>query len=208
MKYLVITGTVLLGLAACGPTALPPVNGFGNATMNNTLAQTGDSTYRVELAQRFASEVPNTINFDFNSYQLDAEARSILQKQATWILQFPEVRFSVFGNTDLVGSAEFNYQLGLRRAQAAVNFLVSQGIERSRLDALVSFGDTRPLVQTPDPNRTNRRTVTEVSGFVQSDPTVMNGKYAEIIFRQYVDSAGTPADTLVPSATVDEAITE
>ncbi len=208
MKYLVITGTVLFGLAACGPTALPPVNGFGNSTMNNTLAQTGDSTYRVELAQRFASEVPNTINFEFNSSQLDAQARSILQQQATWIRQFPEVRFSVFGNTDLVGGAQFNYQLGLRRAQAAVNYLVSLGVERSRLDALVSFGDTRPLVQTEAPNRTNRRTVTEVSGFVESDPMVMNGKYAEIVFRQYVESAGTPASDLVPSATLADVVAQ
>jgi hypothetical protein len=89
-----------------------------------------------------------------------------------------------------VGSGAYNYQLGLRRAQTAVAFLVSQGIDRSRLDALVSEGETQPLVITQEEERRNRRTVTEVSGFVQRHPNVLNGRYAEIIFRDYVNSAG------------------
>jgi peptidoglycan-associated lipoprotein len=166
--------------------------GFGNATMNNTLVMTGQAAYRDSLAARFAAEVPTTINFAFNSAVLDGEAQTILRQQANFIRQFPEVRFSVFGHTDLVGSASFNYQLGLRRAQTAVNFLVSQGVERSRLDALVSEGKTQPLVATQGPERRNRRTETTVSGFVERHPNVLNGRYAEIIFRDYVGSAVPP----------------
>jgi peptidoglycan-associated lipoprotein len=77
--------------------------------------------------------------------------RAILRQQATWIQQFPEVRFRVYGHTDLVGSAAYNQALGLRRAQAAVRFLESQGISRSRLEAVASFGKTRPLVNTSAP---------------------------------------------------------
>lgn len=164
--------------------------GFGNATMNNTLVMTGQADYRINLNNRFAAEVPTTINFAFNSAALDAEAQDILRAQAAFIRAFPEVRFSVYGHTDAVGSTAYNYQLGLRRAQAAVAFLVSQGIDRSRLDALVSEGETRPLVVTDMEERRNRRTVTEVSGFVQRHPNVLNGRYAEIIFRDYVNSAG------------------
>ena len=101
-----------------------------------------------------------------------------------------------------MGSAAFNYGLGLRRAETAVLYLTSQGISRSRLDAVVSRGLTQPLVLTNDPERQNRRTVTEVSGFVQNNPTVMNGKYAEIIFRDYVASAGVPATNAGITATV------
>lgn len=203
-----MTGTAALALlAACGSPSDPTWSsfrseaglgyndgGFGNATMNNTLVMSGQADYRINLNNRFAAEVPTTINFAFNSYALDAEAQQILRAQAAFIRQFPEVRFSVFGHTDLVGSASFNYQLGLRRAQAAVNFLVSQGVDRSRLDALVSEGLTQPIVLTEGPERRNRRTVTEVSGFVQGHPNVLNGRYAEIIFRDYVASAGLPAD--------------
>ena len=165
---------------------------FGNATMNNTLIQSGEMSYTVALAERFAAEVPDTINFAFNSAELSAEARSILKRQADFIRQFPEVRFRVYGHTDLVGSHGYNQRLGLRRAQAAVAYLTSQGISKSRLEAVVSYGKTRPIVATSQPEVRNRRTVTEVSGFVGSHPLVLNGKYAEIIWREYVNSGVRP----------------
>ena len=162
---------------------------FGNATMNNTQVQTGQGSFTVNLNRRFASEVATTINFPFNSTVLDAQARATLQRQAAWIRQFPEVRFKVYGHTDLVGSTAYNRRLGLRRAEAAVLYLTSQGVDRSRLEAVVTFGETQPLVVTEGQERRNRRTVTEVSGFVDSHPTIMNGRYAEVIFREYVTSA-------------------
>jgi hypothetical protein len=41
----------------------------------------------------------------------------------------------------------------------------------------------------------NRRTVTEVSGFVESHPLVLNGKYAEIIWREFLGTAVRPIET-------------
>ena len=168
---------------------------FGIATMNNTLIHTGAASYRISLARRFAEEIPSTVNFAFDSTVLDADAQAALRQQAHWIRQFPEVRFKVYGHTDLVGSQAYNRQLGLRRARAVVNYLVSQGVDRSRLEAVVSRGETQPLIVTEGRERRNRRTVTEVSGFVQRHPTVLNGKYAQVIFREYIASA-QPASTL------------
>ncbi|MBW6506084.1 MAG: OmpA family protein [Rhodobacteraceae bacterium] len=162
---------------------------FGNATMNNTLIQSGERDYAVSLNQRFNAQVPTTVNFAFNSSVLDGAAQRALAQQADWIRQFPEVRFRVYGHTDLVGSNAYNHALGLRRAQAVVSFLATQGISRSRLEAMVSYGETRPLIFTENEDVRNRRTVTEVSGFLRNHPTVMNGKYAEIVFRDYVASA-------------------
>lgn len=162
---------------------------FGNATMNNTSVQSGERGYAIDLTRRFAADVPNTVNFAFNSAVLDGDAQAALRQQADWIRQFPEVRFRVFGHTDLVGSDGYNKRLGLRRAQAAVAYLTSFGISRSRLEAVVSYGETQPLVFTQSQERRNRRTVTEVSGFVANNPLVLNGKYAQIIWRSYVASA-------------------
>lgn len=207
MKYL-LTATIATSLlAGCANDVIDP-NGsfqseagativdrgdFGNATMNNTLVQTGQSSYTVNLQRRFTSEVSDTITFEFNSSQLTAAGQATLAQQAAWIKQFPEVRFKVFGHADAVGSNRYNQRLGLRRAQNAVNFLVSQGIARSRLEAVASFGETRPVVNTQAAEMRNRRAVTEVSGFVESHPTVLNGKYAEVIFREYVESATSDA---------------
>jgi len=189
---LLVLGAALLGLTACsdrelGYKATSPT--FGEATASNMAAMTGHQSFTMNLARRFAQEVPNTVNFAFNSAQLDDSARAILQRQADWIRQFPEIRFKVFGFTDLVGSSSYNYALGKRRAEAVVAYLGTQGISRSRLEALVSFGKTQPLIQTPGPELRNRRAITEVSGFVQNHPTVLNGKYGEVIFREYVASA-------------------
>lgn len=195
MLIKLLAPSALLALAACGASWDTEMGSeadkgqFGNATMNNTLIQNGELEYTVALAERFNAEVPDTINFEFNSYELTDEARAILKRQANFIRQFPEVRFRVYGHTDLVGSAAYNQRLGLRRAQAAVAYLSSQGVSRSRLEAVVSFGKTRPIVQTNQPEVRNRRTVTEVSGFVESHPLVLNGKYAAVIWREYVDSA-------------------
>ena len=180
LRFLVLSVS-LLALAGCGgefnrEAGQDTAQDFGNATMNNTMVQSGERNYTVQLAGRFAAEVPDTISI----------AVATLTQQANWIKQFPEVRFRVYGHTDLVGSNAYNKSLGLRRAQAVVSFFSSQGISRSRLEALTSFGETRPVVATNQPELRNRRTVTEVSGFVKRNPTVLNGKYAEVIYREYI----------------------
>lgn len=199
LRCLPLIAAAMFSLAGCDPTdftreagAEVDEGGFGNSTMNNALVMSGDRDYTIALAERFAREVPSTITFAFNSSELSPEARATLARQADWIRQFPEVRFRVYGHTDLVGSDAYNKALGLRRAKAAVRYLSSLGIGTARLEAVASFGKTRPVIQTPGPEQRNRRTVTEVSGFVQNNPMVLNGKYAAIIWRSYVLGAVPP----------------
>lgn len=163
--------------------------GFGNPTMTNTLIANGSISVAESLGRRFAADVNTMVNFEFNSSDLDANARAALLEQANWIRQFPEVRFRVYGHTDLVGSNAANRALGLRRANAVVRFLTSQGISRSRLEAIASFGETRPVIPTENPERRNRRTVTEVTGFTEGSGMLLNGKYGAIVLREYVDTA-------------------
>ena len=202
MKYLVLSAAAAMTMAACTPDN-PAVSSFyreagatqysdvsfGTAVNQNIAINNGSENYRISLARRFEAEVPTTVNFAFNSTALDSDARAILRQQAHFINQFPEVRFKVYGHTDLVGSTSYNRSLGLRRAQAVVLYLTTQGVSRSRLEAVVSFGEEQPLIVSEGRERANRRTVTEVSGFVENHPSVLNGRYAEVIFREYVESA-------------------
>jgi outer membrane protein OmpA-like peptidoglycan-associated protein len=204
MKYLALSLASAMVLGACAADdpsvasfyreagASPMDGAFGSAVNQNIAINNGDESYRISLARRFEAEVPTTVNFAFNSTALDEQARATLRRQADFIRQFPEVRFKVYGHTDLVGSQSYNRNLGLRRAQAVVLYLTSQGVSRSRLEAVVSFGEEQPLIVTEGRERANRRTVTEVSGFVEDHPAVLNGKYAEVIFREYVESAIPP----------------
>ena len=202
MKTLLTSTVTCLMLAGCaqeagtigaGAGSSTFDTGFGTATALNTKAMIDPAGATQMLGQRFAAEVDSTVTFAFNSSQLDATAQAVLMTQANWIRQFPEIRFRVYGHTDLVGSAAYNKRLGLARANAVVSFLATQGISRSRLEALVSFGETRPVIATQAPEERNRRTVTEVSGFVKGSPMLLNGKYAAVIFREYVASAVPPS---------------
>ena len=208
---------LVAGTAGCTTTSTDPVltqffqeaggyldnGGFGNATHLNHQVMTGEAGYTVDLANRFSGEVTSTVNFAFNSARLDANAQAILRQQADWIRQFPEVRFRVYGHTDAVGSNAFNRRLGLRRANAVVSHLTRLGISRSRLEAVVSHGETQPLVVTQGRERRNRRTVTEVSGFVKGHPGVLDGKYAQIIYRDYIASAVPPTQLTTDLASED-----
>ncbi len=200
IKTLLAATSILAILAGCGDARLGQVwtseagsfldeGQFGNPTMNNTELHSGERTFLAAMENRFANEVTDTVNFAFNTAILDATAQATLRVQANWIRQFPEVRFRVYGHTDLVGSNAYNKRLGMRRARAVVNYLVSHGVDRARLEAVVSEGETQPLIVTEGRERANRRTVTEVFGLVADHPMVMNGKYAQAVYREYVESA-------------------
>lgn len=191
-----VSALSLTALASCSQEAGSDIDtgNFGEATMNNTLVQNGDRNFIVDLSHKFAAEVPSTINFAFNSAQLDEAARATLRQQALWIAKYPELKFRVYGHTDKVGSSGYNKRLGQRRAQAAVAYMISQGIPRAQLEAVASFGETQPLVVTEGRERRNRRTVTEVSGFSGRKPSVLDGKYALFVYGEYVTSATEPHD--------------
>ncbi|NEX47133.1 OmpA family protein [Pseudotabrizicola algicola] len=201
-----LTLALAVGLAACTSSsgfdqplgAELDGNITGSATQNNAGLMSGELNATHQLNTRFRAEVPSTVTFAFNSATLTPEARRVLAQQANWIRQFPELRFSVYGHTDLVGSNAYNQALGKRRAQAVVAFFASQGISPSRLEALVSYGKTRPVVATQGPEEANRRTVTEVAGFHRGRGAPLNGKYAEVIFREYVAGAVPPHPTSAP----------
>ena len=66
----------------------------------------------------------------------------------------------------------------------------------------MSYGETHPVIQTTAPEQRNRRTVTEVSGFTNGSAARLNGKYAAVIFREYVAGATRvhPSNTIIATA--------
>lgn len=163
---------------------------FADAATSNQFAQTAylePGAALQSLDEQFRRATPTMINFEFDRSVLGAEAKAILRGQAAWMKGFPQVRFTVYGHTDLVGSTGYNNSLGQRRAQAAVNYLVSQGVPRKNLIAVVSKGESEPLINTQDRERLNRRTVTAVSGFVKGYiGDDFDGKVAVRVYNAYV----------------------
>ena len=83
-----------------------------------------------------------TVYFDFDSSDLTEEARSLLQANAECI-QALGVDVVLEGHCDERGTEEYNLQLGERRANAVKKYLVSLGVDPSRLKT-VSYGEERP----------------------------------------------------------------
>lgn len=89
--------------------------------------------------------VGDRIFYDFDKSELRPEARRTIERWAGWLKQYPQVTVTVEGHADERGTREYNIALGERRATAARNFLVSQGIDARRV-ATISYGKERPAV--------------------------------------------------------------
>jgi peptidoglycan-associated lipoprotein len=85
-----------------------------------------------------------TINFAFDSYELNEEARAILALKASIMRRFSDVRVVIEGHCDERGTEEYNLALGERRARAAYEHLVILGVDPGRM-SIVSFGEERPI---------------------------------------------------------------
>jgi peptidoglycan-associated lipoprotein len=103
------------------------------------------------------------IFFDTDQSSLNAQARSTLDRQAAWLRQYPNVNIWVAGNCDERGTEEYNLALGQRRANADRDYLVAQGIARSRIET-ISYGKSRPVdpASTPQAWAQNRNAITSV----------------------------------------------
>lgn len=82
--------------------------------------------------------------FAYDQYTLTAQAQSTLSRQAAWLKEYPEVNVLLAGNCDERGTREYNLALGARRAEAARAYLVSLGVDSSRITT-VSYGKERPI---------------------------------------------------------------
>lgn len=163
-----LMAAALIAVAGCAkkkPADLPPPPPATNQGPTDS-GQTGPagSTVvpgsRADFVQQAGSD---TVLFGTDLYDIDAEARSILTRQAEWLRRYPNVRATVEGHADERGTREYNLALGDRRANAAKNFLVGQGIPASRL-SVISYGKERPAAEGSDEGAwaQNRRAVTVV----------------------------------------------
>ena len=112
----------------------------------------------------FRVNVGERVYYDLNNYRLDADDQEILKRQAAWLNAYPNVRVLVAGNADERGTREYNLALGERRAAAARDYLVSLGVDPSRV-ATISYGKERPAVtgSTEEAWAQNRRGVTVIN---------------------------------------------
>jgi peptidoglycan-associated lipoprotein len=96
--------------------------------------------------------------FDYDKADLRDDARTALATDAEWLKRYRSIQFLIEGHCDERGTSEYNLALGDRRANAAKEYLVSLGVDASRVKT-VSYGKERPFCNesTEDCWQQNRR---------------------------------------------------
>jgi len=100
----------------------------------------------------------NNIFFDFDKATLRPESKHELNRWVDVFKKNAELNAEIHGHTCWIGTEEYNQGLSERRAQAVIDYLVSQGVARDRL-TMKGFGETRPAAsnETREGREFNRR---------------------------------------------------
>ena len=85
-----------------------------------------------------------TIYFDFDKYNIRPDDAKALDGDAAWLKANADNLVLIEGHCDERGTNEYNLALGERRAKAALNYLVAQGVQASRI-TIISYGKERPV---------------------------------------------------------------
>ena len=112
-----------------------------------------------------AQNVGDRIFFETDKYNVDAQARTTLQRQAAWLAKWSSNTVTIEGHCDERGTREYNLALGERRANAVKNVLVALGIPSARIHT-ISYGKERPIVvgSSEEGYAQNRVGITTVNG--------------------------------------------
>ncbi len=96
--------------------------------------------------------------YDFDSETVKAASKTNLRELATSLEKYPDSDILILGHTDSVGTDEYNKSLSVRRADAAAEYLISQGVRRTRVGT-GGLGEEEPITSnaTEEGRRQNRR---------------------------------------------------
>jgi len=102
--------------------------------------------------------VSSEASFGFDRADLRPEFKPTLNKVAGVLRDDPNVRITIIGFTDSVGTEEYNQRLSMRRAQATADYLVSQGVSQSQI-LVRGLGEAEPRASndTAEGRAQNRR---------------------------------------------------
>jgi outer membrane protein OmpA-like peptidoglycan-associated protein len=115
------------------------------------------------------------IYYDFDDTDILPESKKVLDQVVGYLNANPDKKIELSAHTDMRGSAEYNMRLSQRRANSAVSYIISKGIDAARVTAK-GYGMTRPLIKCPtedacteQEHRSNRRTEIYISDFGSSE---------------------------------------
>jgi len=130
------------------------------------LAQLNQVLQTKDTARGLIVSMPDVL-FDFNKYTLKPEARERLARISGIVLAYPDLRLSIEGYTDSIGTDEYNQTLSEKRAATVRDYLIKSGVSLNNVFAQ-GFGKAEPVADnsTAAGRKLNRRVDMVVSGDV------------------------------------------
>ena len=118
----------------------------------------GATVERVEDAIVITFDETSGVYFETNKYNINNASQQTLNKLVAVFKEYPETNILVVGHTDSVGAEDYNMTLSKNRATSVTNYLINNGISRSRLTT-DWFGETQPIQDnsTSEGRAKNRR---------------------------------------------------
>jgi len=155
-------GLGVLALAACASTQPQIETAQTNDTTRTASRASGPVAGSQEDLEQTAG---HRVFFGYDQYTLTPQAQATLDRQAAWLKEYPGTRIRLAGNCDERGTREYNLALGARRANAAKDYLVSRGVDSTRIQT-ISYGKERPIDtrSTADAWALNRNATTQLVG--------------------------------------------
>jgi peptidoglycan-associated lipoprotein len=123
---------------------VPPLATAPPSTPATAAPQTPPSTARPSPKEFVSIPELKDVYFDFDKYDIRAGDARILDTNAGWLKSNPDQLVLIEGHCDERGTNEYNLALGERRAKATMNYLVSQGVQATRI-TIISYGEERPV---------------------------------------------------------------
>ena len=133
----VLIFTLALAISGCASKKTKTDSDIADLPENNPLELNGSSDNNT------AGQL-QTVNFDYDSAQLNSAAKGILDLNAAYLNSQTNIKVQIEGHCDERGSVQYNLALGERRAKTVKNYLTTRGISSSRIST-ISFGKENPI---------------------------------------------------------------
>jgi peptidoglycan-associated lipoprotein len=138
-----IAAVALVAACETAPTKKDAASGSGKSGLTEAYSSPTPSMQKGSQ-EDLVVNVGDRVFFGYNKYNLQAESRKILEKQAAWLKDNGAVTVVIEGHADERGPREYNLAWGERRANSVKDYLVALGVADSRIST-ISFGKERSV---------------------------------------------------------------
>ena len=131
--------------SASGSSSTSSTASSSSGSASSGSSSSGSAVGNITSPADTLATIGNTVYFSYDSAALDGNSKGSLFRQAAFLNANPTLTVTIEGHCDARGTREYNLALGERRAAAARDYLLAQGVDPARIK-VISYGKERPAM--------------------------------------------------------------